>query len=330
MGRGVEGRVSPIDSHTSTKCFSSTKACRKEGGAINKSVPAMKAHSLGQSTHIHTTPQSAMKSHCLRRVSQPSTIPIYSEAMYVRNPKFHFGYHKVGNSNNCNRLNFNHSLGLSKTIHSTKKPYNNLNSPKAIKPKKQPGRFYPQKNIHSTRKQNTNKKDLDQKTRRKTAQSRRIPRILLTETPGGQAACKHPKDSQVGIQNTIPDKVQKNSPINKTPKIMGIDMPKRKLFKKNSNINPKIDDMVPEGTDLEILLINSCKINAVKVQEIVESFIKGKDHTVMFCMTETKVDSLDFDPTGITLFSAHRKRKEKKGGCLTIGFAEKQRSHSKK
>merc|ERR1711874_870614 len=96
-----------------------------------------------------------------------------------------------------------------------------------------------------------------------------------------------------------------------------------KLFKKNSNINPKIDDMVPEGTDLEILLINSCKINAVKVQEIVESFIKGKDHTVMFCMTETKVDSLDFDPTGITLFSVHRKRKEKKGGSLTIGFEEK-------
>ena len=81
--------------------------------------------------------------------------------------------------------------------------------------------------------------------------------------------------------------------------------------------------MVPEGTDLEILLINSCKINAVKVQEIVESFIKGKDHTVMFCMTETKVDSLDFDPTGITLFSVHRKRKEKKGGGLTIGFEEK-------
>merc|ERR1711895_372350 len=40
-------------------------------------------------------------------------------------------------------------------------------------------------------------------------------------------------------------------------------------------------------------------------------------------MTETKVDSLDFSPRGITLFSAHRKRKEKKGGGLTIGYANK-------
>merc|ERR1711874_599170 len=245
----------------------------EKGGAINKSVPAMKAHSLGQSTQPYTTPQSAMKAHSLREVTQPSTMPIHSEATYVKTPKHHFGYHKVGNSNNCKGLNFNHSLGFSKTIHSITKPHNNLSSSKAIKSKKQPGRFYPQETNHSTRKQNTNKKDLDLKTRRTIAQSIRIPRVLQTETPGGQAACKHPKDSQVGIQNTIPEKEQKNSPINKTPKNIGIDMPKRKLFKKNSNINPKIENMVPEGTDLEILLINSCKINAIKVQEIVESFI---------------------------------------------------------
>merc|ERR1711874_17947 len=80
---------------------------------------------------------------------------------------------------------------------------------------------------------------------------------------------------------------------------------------------------VPLDTDLEILLINSCKINALKVQDIVEHGIKGKAYTVLFCMTETKVDGLDFSPRGITLFSAHRKRKEKKGGGLTIGFEEK-------
>merc|ERR1711874_140924 len=80
---------------------------------------------------------------------------------------------------------------------------------------------------------------------------------------------------------------------------------------------------VPKGTDLEILLINSCRINALKVQDIVEHFIKGKTYTVLFCMTETKVDGLDFSPRGITLFSAHRKRKEKKGGGLTIGYANK-------
>merc|ERR1711874_677689 len=104
---------------------------------------------------------------------------------------------------------------------------------------------------------------------------------------------------------------------------IGVDKPKRKLFNKNLNQNPTVDNMVPKDTDLEILLINSCKINAIKVQDIVEHFIKGKDYTVLFCMTETKVDSLDFSTQGITLFSAHRKRKEKKGGGLTIGHANK-------
>ena len=156
--RGVVGRVSPIDLHTNTNCFSSTKACRREGGAINKSIPAMKAHSLGQITQPYTIPQSAMKAHSLRQVTQPSTIPhlfntpTHSEAMYVKLPKYQFGYHEVGNSNNCKGLNFNHSLGFSKTIHSITKPYNNLSSSKAIKSKKQPGRFYPQESNHSTKK----------------------------------------------------------------------------------------------------------------------------------------------------------------------------------
>merc|ERR1712237_14122 len=35
------------------------------------------------------------------------------------------------------------------------------------------------------------------------------------------------------------------------------------------------------------------------------------------------VDSLDFSPRGITLFSAHRNKKEKRGGGLTIGYANK-------
>ena len=40
-------------------------------------------------------------------------------------------------------------------------------------------------------------------------------------------------------------------------------------------------------------------------------------------MTETKVDSHDFQPSGIKIFSVHRSRKEKKGGGLAIGFDEK-------
>ena len=73
-------------------------------------------------------------------------------------------------------------------------------------------------------------------------------------------------------------------------------------------------------TDLEFLLLNSWKIDAVKVQTVIDKFIKGKKHSSFFCFTETKVDSLDFTPIGIKLFSKHRKMKEKKGGGLTIGF----------
>merc|ERR1711895_205466 len=122
-----------------------------------------------------------MKAHSLRQVTQPSTIPhlfntpTHSEAMYVKLPKYQFGYHEVGNSNNCKGLNFNHSLGFSKTINSITKPYNinNLSSSKAIKSKKQPGRFYPQETNYSTKKQSTNKKGLDLKTRKRTAHCKR-------------------------------------------------------------------------------------------------------------------------------------------------------------
>ena len=143
---------------------------------------------------------------------------------------------------------------------------------------------------------------------------RRIPGEPQSETPGGQAAYKYPKDSQVGNHKTTLETQSESNHINKTPKTIGIDMPNRRLFKKTSHEKTKIASMVPEGTDLEVLLINSCRIDAIKVQTIVESFIRGKDHTVMFCMTETKVDSHNFKPKGITMFSAHRNRKEKKGG----------------
>merc|ERR1711874_396704 len=127
----------------------------------------------------------------------------------------------------------------------------------------------------------------------RTEQNKRIPGIPPRDIPGGQAACKHPKESQVGIQNTRSFTEQRNKKLNNTPTTIGVDKPKRKLFSKNIIQNPTIDNMVPIDTDLEILLINSCKINALKVQDIVEHFIKGKSYTVLFCMTETKVDSLD-------------------------------------
>merc|ERR1711874_514252 len=146
------------------------------------------ANSLGHNTHKHshlyilkhTTPQPAMKAHSLERVSQTQTPLTQSKAMYVKNPRFHFGYHDLTNSNNCNRFNFNHNhgLGLSKTSYSKKKPHNNPSTSKAIKYKKQPGRFYPQENIHSNRKGLNSKKDLNNKAKRTVNQNKRIPRVL--------------------------------------------------------------------------------------------------------------------------------------------------------
>merc|ERR1711874_488909 len=73
-----------------------------------------------------------------------------------------------------------------------------------------------------------------------------------------------------------------------TPKKKDVDRPKRKLFHDTIEDNTEIE-IVPTEADLEFLLVNSCKIDAIKVQTIVENFIRGKKHTSIFCMTETKV-----------------------------------------
>merc|ERR1711913_267993 len=97
-----------------TKCFSTTKACRREEGANRNFRPTIKAHSLEQPTQTYTA-------------------SVHTEAMYVKQPKYQFGYHEIGNSNNCKGLNCNHNLGLSKIIHSIKQPFNNLSSSKVVK-----------------------------------------------------------------------------------------------------------------------------------------------------------------------------------------------------
>jgi len=98
-----------------------------------------------------------------------------------------------------------------------------------------------------------------------------------------------------------------------------VDKPRIKLF--DSVMADKIDiELVPIQTILEFLLINSCAINVIKVQTIVEKFIRDREYLSIFCMTETKVDSHDFEPKGIKMFSKHRNKKDKKGGGLAIGF----------
>ena len=109
-----------------------------------------------------------------------------------------------------------------------------------------------------------------------------------------------------------------------TPCKKNIDKPRIKLFD-NIEIDKVDIDIVPEEVNLEVLLINSLVINVIKVQAIVEKFIRDKDYKSIFCMTETKVDSHDFEPKGIKIFSKHRLKKDKKGGGLTIGYKKDNR-----
>ena len=58
--------------------------------------------------------------------------------------------------------------------------------------------------------------------------------------------------------------------------------------------------------DLEIMLVNSLKINAAKVQEIIDGFLIDKPYISIFCLTETKVDCVNFVPIGLVTFDKQR------------------------
>ena len=89
-------------------------------------------------------------------------------------------------------------------------------------------------------------------------------------------------------------------------------MKPKRLFGREDNLSSI--DIELEETNVEFLLLNTLIINAVKVQTVLENFIKGKEYTSIFCFTEIKVDSLDFNPKGIKIFSKHRNKKEKRMG----------------
>merc|ERR1712082_119509 len=95
-----------------------------------------------------------------------------------------------------------------------------------------------------------------------------------------------------------------------TPTRKEVKAPKIRLFdiqrEEDSNDDYHLTEVIPINTDLEVLLINSCKIDATKVQTIVNDLMMEKGHSTIFCMTETKVEGHDFQPMGIKIFSKHR------------------------
>ena len=72
--------------------------------------------------------------------------------------------------------------------------------------------------------------------------------------------------------------------------------------------------------NLEILLLNTLTITALKVQTVINKFLIDKPYTSIFCFTETKVDCINFIPVGLKIITKQRKKKEKKGGGLAIGY----------
>ena len=66
-------------------------------------------------------------------------------------------------------------------------------------------------------------------------------------------------------------------------------------------INEDIEDM-----NLQVILMNTQTITASKFQEMVEACLKCKDHSSIFCFTETKCDSLNFKLVGLKIFTKHR------------------------
>ena len=131
------------------------------------------------------------------------------------------------------------------------------------------------------------------------------------------------KETNLSIEEKTNTKYKNNNDyLNKTPNRKTQIIPKKLNFKDtidNKNLGAIKSEEVPTDTDLEFLLLNSWKINADKVQTVIDKFLKGREHKTFFCFTETKVDSLDFTPIGIKLHVKHRSKTDKRGGGLMIG-----------
>ena len=86
----------------------------------------------------------------------------------------------------------------------------------------------------------------------------------------------------------------------------------RQMAYKERNRRFKINEDV-EDMDLQVILMNTQTMTASKFQDMAETCLNKKEFSSIFCFTEIKCDGLDFKPTGVKIFTKHRKPKEKKG-----------------
>ena len=79
--------------------------------------------------------------------------------------------------------------------------------------------------------------------------------------------------------------------------------------------------------NVEILLINSLKINIGKVQEITDGFLIDKEYISIFCLTETKENCANYQELGLTMYDKQRvgRQNQDKGGGLIIGHLTDER-----
>ena len=95
------------------------------------------------------------------------------------------------------------------------------------------------------------------------------------------------------------------------------------LYKKYVKAPKGLEEGIGE-VDLEIMLVNSLKINASKIQEIIDGFLIDKTYISIFCLPETKVDCVNFTPVRLVTFDKQRVTKPGtlKGGGLMLGYIE--------
>merc|ERR1711874_193383 len=154
-------------------------------------------------------------------------------------PKYYFNYHQIGNANvyysnphyHNNKI-YNNCKGLNKTTSlRLTKVNHSINKPHDLglsKAKHSSSRSAPK----------STKNDMD-----KSIKGHTKPHVSMKDKPENQ--------SQLEIT---------------TPKNSGANMPCKRLFHETLLEKEEYEiDIVPTGTDLEVLLINSCRIDAIKV-----------------------------------------------------------------
>ena len=130
-------------------------------------------------------------------------------------------------------------------------------------------------------------KDTVQCKSRDTQSTRRSQSHLILNQKPTHKNMNTPSHQTQIIPKRLFDKGVVSPPKNMdTPSHRAQIIPKRLFDKVEAPrvVDPDRPQIGVEGMNVEILLLNTLIITAVKVQTVIEYFIKGKDYTTIFCL----------------------------------------------